>query len=269
MILDDILAAKEAEVRRLHPRAAALRAAADDAPPPRDFAAALGSADTVAIVAEFKRRSPSAGSIAADGDPASVAVAYERGGAAAVSVLTDGPFFGGSLGDVRDARGACGLPILRKDFHVDPVQLLEARAAGADAVLLIVRVLDDGRLRDLVGLAAELGMGALVEAHDGEELGRALAAGAGVIGVNARDLSDFSVRPDDAAAVLAAIPPDRLAVAESGIRGPGDAERAARAGADALLVGGWLMEGSPEARVASLAGLSRRPRPAHAAGGHA
>lgn len=260
MILDDILAAKEAEVDRLRSRARALREEAEAAPPARDLAGALRTGGAVSVIAEFKRRSPSAGPIATAADPAEVAAAYERGGAAAVSVLTDGPFFGGSLEDLRAAREACDLPVLRKDFHLDPLQLLEARAAGADGVLLIVRVLDADRLADLLALAAELGMESLVEVQEQGELARALAVGALVVGVNARNLADFSVRRGAAAAILAAVPSTRIAVAESGIRGPEDADLAARAGADALLVGGWLMEGSPEDRVAGLTGHPRRPR---------
>ncbi len=268
MILDRILEEKRREARRLRAVAAELAERAAAAAPPRDFAGALGGREGVALVAEFKRRSPSAGAIAPEADPAEVAAAYERGGAAALSVLTDGPHFGGSLEDLAAARAACALPVLRKDFLVDPVQATEARAAGADATLLIVRALAGGALDELLAAVRGLGMEALVEVHGAAELERALQAGASVIGVNARDLSSFRVDVDRALELLSEVPPDRIAMAESGIEGRSDVALAGRAGADAVLVGGWLMARGPAA-AAELVGLPRRPRDAaaRAAGG--
>lgn len=259
-ILDEILEAKRAEVGRLAPFRVALEGQAASAEPPRGFEAALRDPGSVAVVAEFKRRSPSEGDINPYAQVSGVARVYEEAGAAAISILTDEPFFGGSLDDLRAAREAVGVPLLRKDFTVDPVQLYEARAAGADAVLLIARALGDGRLRELLGLADELGLGALVEAHDEAEVERALQAGARIIGVNARDLASFEVDLERSLELIETLPASVVAVAESGIRGPEDAAAAGRAGADAILVGGWLMKGDPEAGVVSLAGHPRRPR---------
>lgn len=266
MILDRILEEKAREARRLTGRASSLAAQAAQAPEVRDFAAALASDEGLSLVAEFKRRSPSAGALAAAADPAEVAAAYEAAGAAALSVLTDAPHFGGSLDDLAAARAACALPVLRKDFLVDPVQAVEARASGADAVLLIVRALPGEALSELMAAARELGMEALVEVHDAEELERALAADARVVGVNARDLATFRVDVDAALELIAEVPPDRVAVAESGIGGRQDAALAARAGADAALVGGWLMRHGAE-RARELVGLPRKPRDAAAFGG--
>lgn len=256
MILDEILEAKRQEVRRLRRRADRLESAAADAPPARDFGRALRGGDEVAVVAEFKRRAPSAGDLAPDADPSAVARAYADGGAAALSVLTDREWFGGSLDDLAAAREGGGLPVLRKDFVVDPVQLLEARSAGADAVLLIVRALEEARLPELLEAADELGMAALVEVHDAGELEAAVAAGAGIVGVNARDLDSFAVDLERSERLVARVPSERVAVAESGIRGASDVRRMGAAGADAVLVGGWLM-GSGPGGVRELVG---RPR---------
>jgi indole-3-glycerol phosphate synthase len=266
VILDEIVEKKREGLDDLRARAGDLRAAAADAPPVRDFAGALEEGGQVAVIAEFKRRSPSAGAISATGDPASTARDYGRGGARALSVLTDGPHFGGSLEDLAAAREAAGLPVLRKDFLVDPAQVWEARAGGADAVLLIVRILEDGRLRELLEVTREAGMEALVEVHGEEELERALEAGARVVGVNARDLESFEVDLGVVEGLLGRVPRDRLAVAESGIRGGEDVRRVARAGADAVLVGSWLMERSPGAVEAAVSGLCGVPRHGRAAG---
>lgn len=259
-ILEEILAAKREEVARLQLFRSAIRAQADEAPPPRGFEASLRRPGEVAVVAEFKRRSPSAGDINPYAQAAGVASVYASAGAAAISVLTDGRYFGGSLDDLRSAKDAVGVPVLRKDFTLDPVQLYEARAAGADAVLLIVRALGDARLRELLELSAELGLGALVEAHDEEELGRALEAGARIVGVNARDLATFEVDLERSLSLIEALPSDVAAVAESGIRSAENAAAAGSAGADAVLVGGWLMAGDPAAGVEALVGHPRRPR---------
>lgn len=259
-ILDEILAAKREEVARLQLYRSAIRAQAAEAPPPRGFEASLRRPGEVSVVAEFKRRSPSAGDINPYAQAAGVASVYASGGAAAISVLTDERYFGGSLDDLRSAKDAVGVPVLRKDFTLDPVQLYEARAAGADAVLLIVRALGDARLRELLEIADGLGLAALVEAHDEEELVRALEAGARIVGVNARDLATFEVDLERSLRLIEELPADVVAVAESGIRSAEDAAAAGAAGADAVLVGGWLMAGDPAAGVEALVGHPRRPR---------
>jgi indole-3-glycerol phosphate synthase len=243
MILDDILAQTRQGVSsaRGHVPLARLEEQLAQAPPVRDFCAALAAKPKVTCIAEFKRRSPSRGWINRDADAAVVASAYQAAGAAAISVLTDTPFFGGSLDDLRRARASVDIPVLRKDFIIDPYQVAEARAAGADALLLIVSAL---RQDDLVGLLAEvrrLGMEALVETHDRHEVERALAADARVIGVNHRDLRTFQVDMTLAATMRPLIPSDRLLVAESGIRTADDVGRMQGAGVDAILVGETLM----------------------------
>lgn len=260
MILDEILESKRDELVRIKPFAAAFEASAAQAEAPRGFEAALRAPGEVAVIAEFKRRSPSEGEINPYADVGGVARCYEQAGARAVSVLTDGPFFGGSLDDLRRARDACGLPLLRKDFILEPIQLYESRAAGADAVLLIVRALTDARLRELLAEADELGLAALVEAHDEAEVERALDAGARIVGVNARDLRTFEVDLDASLALIETLPAGVVAVAESGVRGGEDVERAGSAGADAVLVGGWLMKRDPLSGVEELVGHRRRPR---------
>jgi indole-3-glycerol phosphate synthase len=213
-----------------------------DAPPPRPFEAALSLPGGPArIVAEVKRASPSAGAISAGLDAAAQARAYAAAGAAAISVLTDGPGFGGSLADLAAVRAAVDVPLLRKDFVVDRYQLLEARAHGADAALLIVAALDPAALRRLVEAAGELGLAALVEVHDEAEAEVALAAGARVVGVNNRDLRTFVVDLAVSERVLPALPPSVRGVAESGVRTVEDARRLRRAGAANLLVGEALV----------------------------
>lgn len=256
-ILEKIVETKRAEVARLLPEAAALRAAAESAPPSRPFEAALRRAGEVAVIAEIKRRSPSAGWIREELSVAEASSSYSAGGAAALSVLTDRDYFGGSLDALRTARSAVALPILRKDFIIDPVQLWEARAAGADAALLIVRILDDALLADLFGLARDLGLGILVEVHTGEELERALRAGATVVGINSRDLDTFRTDLGVALSLAGRVPADRVVVAESGIRGPGDVDRVGEAGADAVLVGESLMR-QPDLVAATAALVGRR-----------
>ena len=242
MILDEILAQTRQAVSSARGRVplSGLEMQVASAPPVRDFAAALGQPG-LACIAEFKRRSPSKGWINRDADAAVVARAYQAAGAAAISVLTDGPFFGGSLDDLRRARVAVDIPVLRKDFIVDRYQVAEARAAGADAVLLIVSAL---RQEDLVALLAEvrrLGMEALVETHDRQEVERAIAADARVIGVNHRDLQTFKIDMTLATTLRPLVPSGRLLVAESGIRTPDDVSKMQAAGVDAVLVGGSLM----------------------------
>ncbi len=222
-----------------------LRAAAEQAPPVRPFAAVLARSGGVNVIAEHKRRSPSRGAIREDLTPEDVARRYEAAGAAALSVLTDEPFFGGRLEHLAAARAATALPALRKDFIVDPWQVWEARAAGADAVLLIVAALEDDGLRALLALAGEAGLDALVEVHDREELDRAIAAGARIVGVNNRDLKTLEVSLETALSLAAAIPDGVVTVAESGIRTGGDIRRLREAGFDAFLVGERLM-GAPD-----------------------
>lgn len=245
MILDEILAEKKRTVgyARFRLPLAELEAKASAMAPARDFAQALRAAPGgVACIAEFKRRSPSKGWIHRDADPTTVAAAYQRGGAAAMSVLTDTPFFGGSLDDFRLVRAATSLPLLRKDFIIDPYQVIEARAAGADALLLIVAALRDKDLRELLAETHRLGMEALVEAHDADEVARAVAAGARVVGVNNRDLRTFHMNMDLAVSMRPRVPEDCVMVAESGIRTAEDVRRMRAAKVDAILVGESLMQ---------------------------
>jgi indole-3-glycerol phosphate synthase len=264
-ILDEILATKRDEVTMLHRPAVRdlLKGQALDAPPTRGFVAALRrETGNVAVVAEIKRRSPSKGDLAPDLDPAATARAYESGGAACLSVLTDQVYFGGAVADLQSARGAVGIPVLRKDFTIDEVQVFETRAIGADAILLIVAALpDDAHLADLHALATELGLGVLVETHDDAELERALTAGARVVGVNARDLGSFAEDLGVGERLAARIPADVVAVAESAIRSPADAARMGAAGFEAVLVGEMLVRADdPEATVRALAGVATARR---------
>jgi indole-3-glycerol phosphate synthase len=224
-------------------------------PRPRGYRAALvdRSSSELAVIAEVKRRSPSKGDLAIALDPAHMAMAYARGGAACLSVLTDEQWFGGSVDDLRTARKAVDLPVLRKDFTVDARDVVRARIMGADAVLLIVAALDDPELMDFHAIAGELGLDALVEVHDEADLERALAAGADLIGVNQRDLVSFEVDTDRAARVGASMPAGVLRVAESGIQTADDARRLADAGFHAVLVGESLVTaGDPAQSVADL-----------------
>ncbi|HEU4556316.1 MAG TPA: indole-3-glycerol phosphate synthase TrpC [Longimicrobium sp.] len=257
-ILDRIVDVKRDEVRALAGRASELSSRAKDAPPARGFAAALRHPSHVRLLAEVKRRSPSAGEIRPGADPVEVARAYQEGGAAALSVLTDRQFFGGELPFLVRVREAVDLPVLRKDFVIDPLQVHEARAAGADAVLLIVRILSGAQLAELHGLAHELGMDALVEVHTAEEMERALAAGCTLAGVNNRDLATFVTDLDLSIRLASGIGDKVTLVAESGIRTAADVDRLGAAGFDAILVGESLMR-QPELRAAAAA-LTGRPR---------
>lgn len=257
--LEDILQATRQGLPALHRRRAELEQALQGSRVTHpSFRAAL-LRPMVAVVAEVKRRSPSAGSIRDDLDPGERAALYAANGAAAISVLTDRPFFGGSMEDLRAAVGQCPLPVLRKDFIVDEVQILEARAGGAAAVLLIVRVLGSGRLGALLRFAASLGLDALVEIHTEAELDVALQAGAAIVGVNSRDLDTFTIDVASAWALIGRIPSDRVAVAESGIFGQSDVVQAAQAGADAVLVGTALSAAQSPERLLRTE-LSRVPR---------
>jgi len=251
--LDRILAAHRAAARADDRAIAPLVTEARAQSAPRGFAAALRAAAGMGVIAEVKRRSPSKGDLAADLDPAELARAYERGGATCLSVLTDREFFGGSPDDLRAARAATHLPVLRKDFTVAPVDVCDARIMGADAVLLIAAALDDDELAELHTLAADIGLDVLVEVHDEAELERAVAVEASLIGVNQRDLVSFEVDQERAVRVGGAIPAAAVRVAESGIRGPEDAAALAAAGFDAVLVGELLVRsGDPEAACAAL-----------------
>ncbi|MDH5225396.1 MAG: indole-3-glycerol phosphate synthase TrpC [Actinomycetota bacterium] len=232
----------------------ALLARARARPPAREFTAALrGGAP--ALIAEVKRASPSIGEIAADADVIALASAYAAGGAAAVSVLTEPRHFHGSLADLDAVRLSVQIPLLRKDFLVHPAQVIEARAHGADAVLLIAGSLSDDELAAMLALTRDLGMGALVETHAPEDLDRAISTGAEVIGVNARDLESLEVDARRALEQLSRVPGDRVAVFESGVRTRADVETAVRAGASAVLVGEALMRArDPRAAVGHLLG---------------
>ncbi len=243
-VLDSIVAGVRedlAERERVLPLAA-LQQLAEASSPALDAEARL-RLPGLCLIAEVKRSSPSKGVLADIPDPAVLAAAYEAGGAGAVSVLTEGRRFGGSLADLDAVRAAVRVPVLRKDFMVSEYQLWEARAHGADLVLLIVAALTDATLVSLRELAERLGMTALVEVHDEAEAARAAAAGARVVGVNARDLKTLEVHPDTFGRLRPLLPPGCVAVAESGIAGPEDAARYAAQGADAVLVGEALVRG--------------------------
>jgi len=260
-ILARIVRSKHEELEALVVRAGELEVAAADGPAVRDFRAALGQGDEVALIAECKRRSPGAGEIRPGLDPTRLTRSYQDAGAAALSVLTDEAYFGGSLDDLRAVRGSTTIPILRKDFTLHPLHLLEARGAGADAVLLIVRILDDPTLRSLLAQAHGLGMAVLVEAHDAAELTRAVEAGAAIVGINNRDLATFATDLDTTLRLLDHLPDDVIVVSESGIRTPDDVARLGSAGVDAVLVGETLLRGEDPARVAgSLSGWPKRAR---------
>lgn len=242
-ILDRILASKRKELelaKQRLPLAALERAAAETAPP-RDFFAALAQPGPVRLIAEVKQASPSRGLIREDFDPVEIARIYERHGATCLSVLTDEPFFRGSLSHLAAARGAVGLPLLRKDFILDTYQLLEARAAGADAVLLIAECLDDCHLRKLHNEAVDLGLTPLVELYEPENLPRVLEAGATLIGVNNRNLRTFETDLGHTLRLAERVPVDCVLVAESGIRTRDDVGRLAEAGVRAMLVGESLI----------------------------
>jgi len=255
--LDTILTAHRAAAAADGRELDELVAAAQQEPPARGFRDALTAAPGLAVIAEIKRRSPSAGDLAPDLEPDVLAKAYADGGATCLSVLTDAEFFGGSVADLSAARASSGVPVLRKDFTVSAADVCDARLIGADAVLLIVAALDDAELRRFLELAADVGIDALVEVHDQPELDRALAAGATLVGVNQRDLSTFRVDHERAERLAAAIPAGVAKVAESGIRGGEDVRRAAGAGYDAVLVGETLVTAAdPTAAVRELLACS-------------
>jgi indole-3-glycerol phosphate synthase len=249
-MLDEIIAATRARIAHLD--SAALQAAASGLPAARSLETAL-AAPGLGIIAEVKRRSPSRGQLAADLDPADRATAYARGGATAISVLTEPEFFAGSLEDLVAVRHAVEIPVLRKDFVVHDAQIWESRLAGADAVLLIVAALTDEELTHLIGVASTAGLDALVEVHTAVEAQRAMAAGARLVGVNNRDLGTFTVDLATAESLAEVVADAPVRVAESGIMAAEDAGRMAAAGYNAVLVGEALVRANdPAALVAEL-----------------
>lgn len=252
---------KRGEIAALRPREAELRAIAGDSPPARPWVPALRHPRHVALIAEIKRRAPSAGELDPDLIPEQLARTYELAGAAALSVLTDSDF-DGTLADLTRARRAVGIPTLRKDFILDPVQIWESRAAAADAILLIVRALDAPRLSELLAMASEAGLGTVVEVHDDEELSRAIATGAPVIGINNRDLRTFATGLGLTRRLAPAVPADRVLIAESGIDSGEQVRDLGTRGVDAVLVGRALVTHEEPGRLAAeLAGQPRLPRP--------
>lgn len=253
------MAAAHLRAARLAPHRAQLEAEARRASPPPGLATALRRGPAVAVIAEVKRRSPSRGDIRPGLDAAEQAAAYETGGAAAISVLTEAERFGGRPEDLVAVRARVALPTLRKDFLVDPIQLVESRALGASAGLIIVRAVDPGALDELIDAGRSLGLELLVEAHTRVELERALASGATIVGINNRDLESLEVDPVLALSLTPELPGDVVAVIESGISSRGDVERAAEAGADAVLVGTAVSGAAdPELAVRGLCGVARR-----------
>jgi indole-3-glycerol phosphate synthase len=260
--LGQIVAETRQRVDDLKKRRRGLEADATGRPQPASFAKALGRFD-VAVIAELKRRSPSRGEINARLSPEAQAVAYHAGGAAAISVLTEEHHFGGSAEDLVVVRAATPAPVLKKDFHIDPIQLVEARALGASAVLLIARALEPASLSLLAREAEQLGVEPFIEVRSEAELERALATGAPIIGVNSRDLETLAVDFAVTERLLPLIPASRVAVAESGVRTKSDVERIAHSGADAVLVGSVLSAAvDPAAAVRSLTGVHRSSRAA-------
>lgn len=245
-ILEKILTTKRTEIGTAMAEAplAAIEARARAATPARDFVGAMRSriaAGKAAVIAEIKKASPSKGVIRADFKPADIAASYERGGAACLSVLTDVQYFQGSAQYLQQARAACGLPVLRKDFMIDPYQVYEARAMGADCILLIVAALDLPRMRELERIAHDLGMAVLVEVHDGDELELALQLETPLLGINNRNLRTFDVTLETTLGLLPRIPPQRVVVTESGIFTPQDVARMRDNDVHAFLVGEAFM----------------------------
>jgi indole-3-glycerol phosphate synthase len=264
MILDKIVASTKKLVakRKSEVSISNLESIAGKQIPPRDFAAALrcrGRFETrpycLSLIAEVKRASPSRGLLAPNIDAAALARTYEEAGAAAVSVLTEPEYFKGSLADLESVRAAVGLPILRKDFILDPYQVYEARAHGADAVLLIVAILSAGELRSLLKIAHSLGMTALIEIHDREELEQALALEPEIIGINNRHLADFSVRLETTMQLCPLVPGDKIIVSESGISTRDEVKTLEEIGVDAILVGEALVSSAdPTRKIRELLG---------------
>jgi len=260
-VLAEICDRKRQDVasRKAERSEAALHSLAAEAPPVRPFAASLETKverGHYGLIAEIKKASPSRGLIRADFDPPSLAQAYEAGGATCLSVLTDAPYFQGSDDDLRRARAACALPVLRKDFILDPYQVIESRAIGADCILLIMAALNDGLARDLAAIARDLGLDILVEVHDRAELDRALDLDCRLIGINNRNLKTLKVDLKTTEELAPLVPSDRVVVGESGIYDPEDLDRLAAVGARCFLVGESLMRAEdPEQTLRELTGL--------------
>lgn len=258
-ILDRIVASKRREVELARARLSEeeLQALMAALPPTRDFPSALRHPGRVSIIAEVKKASPSAGVIREDFDPVAIARAYADAGANAISVLTDEPFFQGRLSDLTAVKQAVPCPVLRKDFLLEPYQLLEARWAGADAVLLIAEILPGQQLQRMHQQAHALGLHTLVELHDAQQLPRVLDCGASVIGINNRDLRTFHTRLEHTLELARLIPADRIIVSESGIQTAADLHRLAQAGVQAVLVGESLMKApDPGAALTALRGVA-------------
>lgn len=257
-ILAEIVSTKLHELEKLRSRTKELEAAAAMLPPARDFQGVLSTPHLVALIAECKRMSPGAGQILPGLDPVTLTQSYEDAGAAALSVLTDVEYFAGSTEDLTAVKLATTIPTLRKDFTLDPLHILEARAAGADAVLLIVRILSDEVLRHLFFEAEQLGMSVLVEIHDRSELHRAVELGAKVIGINNRDLATFQSDVRTTLELLDEVPDEVVVVSESGIRNTEDIQLLGDAGVDAILVGEALLRASdPKAAAVVMSSVAR------------
>ena len=265
-VLAKIIDGKRDEVAALRATTslADLEAAAAAADPVRGFAAALADAskEGYGLIAELKKASPSKGLIRADFEPATLAAAYEAGGATCLSVLTDGPWFQGSPDYLIAARAAVSLPVLRKDFMIDPIQITESRALGADCILLIMAALDDDQALELEACATELGMDVLIEVHDKSELERACQLKSPLMGINNRNLKTMEISLDVGAAMLPALPSDRIAVAESGLFAPADLARMAGTGARCFLIGESLMR-ADDVAAATKAILANPVPPRH------
>ncbi|SIO56642.1 indole-3-glycerol phosphate synthase [Singulisphaera sp. GP187] len=264
-ILDEIVASKRREVAaaRLRMPLQEMEDQAASAPPVRDFRAALAGPGPIQLIAEVKKASPSAKVIRADFDPIAIARAYQGHGAACLSVLTDVPYFQGHLSYLARIRASVAIPLLRKDFIIDEYQVVEARLAGADAILLIAEILDDETMAQLLARARGLGMAALVEFHEEANLPRVLASGADLVGINNRDLRRFVTDLDLTLRLRPQIPPDVLLVSESGIRTHADVERLEAAGVSAILVGESLMRAENIGlAVEQLLGLAPEAQPA-------
>ena len=260
MILDEIVAVKRQEIekRRTRISQAEFRVRAENSPPVKNFADALRGGEYVSLIAEIKPASPSRGDLNANADPVKIARVYDENGASAISVLTDRQFFKGDLNNLKAARVGADIPLLRKDFIIDEYQVYESRALQADAILLIVRILDDAQLRAYQELAESLHMAALVEIHDERELERALKSDASIIGINNRNLADFRLDLAVTENLAPKISKEKVVVSESGIFSRADVERAANAGADAVLVGEALMRAEDVGeKVRELASVKR------------